>query len=254
MVLDELEAQGRLPVEINRTIAASFFDRDYFYNTGKFISTGNKERNHHPAKRAIWALKPEIMKEIGMAKKKTKTDETEDPRAWHKKAMTAFLDQVGEGKGLEGLTFSEARKIMGLNQGDEGFAEVAAAINDLRNDGFLAHKFQHPSLKEDFYEGDPTDIPNIQKRENDAKVRQLVFFVHPAAMALGDDAMGAVGAGEFPEGFEYDSGAISVITREELAAWYDGLGEIIDLYVEDDDAKMLAAKIIAAVMPVVESE
>lgn len=187
-------------------------------------------------------------------KKKQKTEETEDPRAWHKKVMTVLIDQVGEGKALEGYTFSEVRKVMGLNQGDPGFTEIALAMNDLRDEGFLAHKFQHEYLKEDFFEGDPTDIPNIQKRENEAKVRQIVFFVHPAALALGDSVFDAVAAEGFPEDFEYDSGATAVVTREELANWYNNLGDIFDLYVEDEEQKMIAGKIIAAVMPVVEKE
>lgn len=189
-----------------------------------------------------------------MATKKKKVEETEDPRSWHKKVMTVFMDQVGEGKSLEGFTFSEIRKVMGLNQGDTGFTEIAAAMNDLRAEGFLAHKFQHEYLKEDFFEGDPTDIPNIRKRENEQKVRQLVFFVHPAAMALGDGILDAVAAEGFPEDFEYDAGNTTVITREDLANWYNDLGDVFDLYVEDEEKKAMAGKIIAAVMPVVEKE
>jgi hypothetical protein len=219
------------------------------WNKGRLIKTEEKRTNKSGSEAFVYVADIYTKKESRtMAKKKTEKAEPKDPREWHKKAATVFLDQAGEGEGLTGFTFSEIRKVMGLNQGDAGFAEVAAAMTDLRNEGFLAHKFSHSSLKEDFYEGDPTEIPNIQKRENEAKIRQLVFFVHPAMMGLGEAAMAAVEAGEFPEDFEYENSA-TVLDRETIFNWFDGLGEIIDVYVEDDEQKMLAAKMIAALMP-----
>lgn len=179
--------------------------------------------------------------------KKSKA-ETTDPREWHKKVLGVFLDQVGAGEGLVGFTSSEIRREMKLEQGAPGFLEVAVAMTELRNAGFLAHKFSHEMLKEDFFEGDPTDIPNIQKRENEAKIRQFVFFVHPATLALGDEVGRAVDAGEFPAEFEYETNA-ALFTRESIREWYESLAEIIDLYVEDPST---AVKMISALMPVVE--
>lgn len=193
---------------------------------------------------------PKHEQEDMMAGKKKTEQKSDDPRAWHKKAMSVFMEQVGDGKGLDGYTFAEIRKIMGLTDPKEpGYNEVALAITELRNEGFLAHKFAHPSLKEDFFEGDPlTDIPNIQKRENEQKLKQLVFFVHPAALALGDDVLAAVEAGEYPEDHEYDTNS-TVFDRDQVYAWFDGLGEIIDLYVTDEEQKATSAKLIAALMP-----
>lgn len=225
---------------------------------GVLLSLGTtKERRSQGGYTTLWKLNPEHRqriteerKEEKMAAKKKTEQKSDDPRAWHKKAMSVFMEQVGDGKGLDGYTFAEIRKIMGLTDPKEpGYNEVALAITELRNEGFLAHKFAHPSLKEDFFEGDPqTDIPNIQKRENEQKLKQLVFFVHPAALALGDDVLAAVEAGEYPEDHEYDTNS-TVFDRDQVYAWFDGLGEIIDLYVTDEEQKATSAKLIAALMP-----
>jgi hypothetical protein len=185
-----------------------------------------------------------------MAAKKKDEQKSNDPRAWHKKVMAVFMKQVDDGNGLDGYTFSEIRKVMGLTDPKEpGYNEVALATTELRNEGFLAHKFVHPSLKEDFFEGDPlTDIPNIQRRENEQKLKQLVFFVHPAALALGDDVFAAVEAGEYPEDYEYDTNSM-IFDRDQIYDWFDGLGEIIDLYMTDEEKKAISTKLIAALMP-----
>lgn len=183
-----------------------------------------------------------------MSKKKTEKATAKDPREWEKKCASVMIEQVGEGAALQGYTFDEMRTKMGLSEGDDGYNLIPTAVTNLRNEGFFAHKFSHPSLKEDFFEGDPTDIPNIQKRANAKNIRQLTFFAHPALIAAGDDAMKYVENDGFPDDYEYETTA-TTLTRDEIYAWFDGLGEVIDLYVEDHEQKALGAKMIAALMP-----
>lgn len=183
-----------------------------------------------------------------MARKK-KTEEAAAPsREWHKKAMAVFMEQVGAGESTTGFTFDEIRAHMDLTPDVEGHYEIAAAMTDLRDEGFLAHKFSHDLLKEDFFVGNPTDIPNIQKRENEKKIRQTVFYVSPSAMAISDEEMeGAVDSASIPE-TKLPEGK-TVFTRTSMREWMETLGEMIDTYSTDPKYNIESAKMIAALMP-----
>jgi hypothetical protein len=181
------------------------------------------------------------------AKKKTVVEEKQP---LPNRIMRVMLDQVGDGNALIGFTFAEIREALGLLPPDEEFAEVVSVMSEMRDHCFLAHKFNHPALEENFYEGDPTDIPNIQKRENSSKVKQLVFFVHPRAIMIDDDTV-MRGLGEpLPDvsGSGEEFKMQLVFTRENIRGWFDGLAELIDLHMEEELVQ-LSNKMILALQP-----
>lgn len=184
------------------------------------------------------------------AKKKSVVEETVVVPL-NERVMKVMLDQVCDGNGPIGMTFAEIREALRLNQGDDGFAEVVGVMSQLRDNNILAHKFNHPTLKDNFFQGDPTDIPNIQKRENSARIKQLVFFVHPFAMMMDDSLLmksldttiaNVSGAGaEFPMNM--------IFTRESIGNWFEGLAETLDIYVSDPAENALSGAMITALKP-----
>lgn len=183
------------------------------------------------------------------AKKKQVVEENVVPL--NERVMKVVLDQVCDGNNLIGMTFSEMREALHLNQGDEGFAEVVGVMSALRDNRILAHRFNHPSLVTNVFEGDPTDIPNIQKRTNAAGVKQLVFFLHPIAMMMDDNVLmksldeplaDISGAGE-----EFKMPMI--FTRESIEMWFEGLAETLDIYVSDPEQNKLSGAMITALKP-----
>jgi len=180
-----------------------------------------------------------------MVKKKTASE-----RELHHEIMVQFEKQVEMGEAQSGYTFSSMRVALKISVGDDNFAAVAVAMSGLRDTGFLAHKFTAKSLAEDFYLGDPTDIPNIRKEKNADNVRQISYFMAPAALALDDGLEAAVEADSFPtDPFEYETTA-HLFNKESIAEWFETLGQMIDTHSDSEEYTTTSGKMLAALMPV----
>lgn len=219
------------------------------WNRNVLIKTGETRGNASGRRAFVYAIPglkaqpkpvPEKSKEIPMAGKKNKKTD----RSWHKKVAGVFAAQEDKSTGF---TYDEMRAAMELGEDDDGHEQIPGAMMELRNSSFLAHKFTHASLKNDFFMGgSPADLPNIVKRDSDGQI-QTVFYLSPGAATLGDKLEAAVESGELPN-VKMPEG-VTIFTRETIAKWMDSLGEVIDLYVTDAKFQTESAKMLQALMP-----
>lgn len=132
------------------------------------------------------------------------------------KIMNLAFDAVDAGRGNDGLTYEDVRQALGLSPGDAGYLRVAADMHALREEGFLAYRFNGGA----YYAEDSTKVAGLVKRPTAAGVLQVVFYVHPLAMGLGDDMEDAVMEGSYPENYEYSTGQ-EILTLEEIKEWFN---------------------------------